>query len=527
MLRRPPPVLAFGILLLGTILLQMWCGAYRTERGNSPDEAAHFMNGLLVRDYLREGLGSNPMQFARQYYLNYPKIAPGMWPPLYHGLLGLFLLPGWSPQTAALLLVGLATAWTAWRLFRILSVLTTPPLALVLAMLFLCTPVIVSLSSAVMLDMVVAAFALEATFWLARFFDSGRRLHGVLFGIFAAGACLTKGNGLAIFLCQGCCWCSPDALICCDGLACTGRRRSYIVGAAPLVSATVYLDASIGDFGPISWFQIIKRTGFYSHYLVEQLGFAMLVVAGAGLLTGFRPPRVSSDQEGSALVPGLSALVLSALLFHLLNPHKVMDGRYMTLAVAPIFGLLPVGVHACLGLVRRTNWHDAPHGGLTAALSLSAILIAPRVQLQALGFRDATNFIEAQGGLAGRRMIVVSEENGEGAFVAEVASRHPEPRAIVFRASKIMASGTWTDPHLELSLRSSTALIQELEDLHVEYIVVDRSLEASGHELWKPIEDLVAEQASRLAQVYWSHALGRSSCIDCYISHRVRPRCRR
>ena len=175
-------------------------GAYRTERGNFPDEAGHFMNGMLVRDYLTDGLGENPMQFARQYYLNYPKIAPGMWPPLYHGLLGIFLLPGWPPETAALLLIGLAAAWTGWRLFRILSLLTTRRLAFAIAAAFLCTPVIVNLSSAVMLDIVIAAFALEATYWLALFVGSGHWRHAALYGLFAAGGCLTKGNGLAILL---------------------------------------------------------------------------------------------------------------------------------------------------------------------------------------------------------------------------------------------------------------------------------------------------------------------------------------
>ena len=59
-------------------------------------------------------------------------------------------------------------------------------------------PAMLNLSSAVMLDVVVAAFMLEATFWLAEFFETGRSKHGVLFGVFAAGACLTKGNGLAV-----------------------------------------------------------------------------------------------------------------------------------------------------------------------------------------------------------------------------------------------------------------------------------------------------------------------------------------
>jgi len=98
------------------VALQIAVGAYRTERGNYSDEAAHFMNGLLIRDYVVQAAGQPPLPFAEKFYTSYPKVALGMWPPLFHGLLGIFLLPGWPPQPAALALLGLITAWMALRL---------------------------------------------------------------------------------------------------------------------------------------------------------------------------------------------------------------------------------------------------------------------------------------------------------------------------------------------------------------------------------------------------------------------------
>ena len=163
-----------------TVLVQVAVGAYGTERGNYSDEAAHFMNGLLVRDYLTQGLGSNPLHFAEQYYLSYPKIAPGMWPPLFHVVLGLFMLPGWPPQVAALALLAAAEAWIAWRLYRILVTVGTPGVALLVAALLMFVPVVVDLTSAVMLDIVVAALALEATYWLAVFVGTEDWRHAAL-----------------------------------------------------------------------------------------------------------------------------------------------------------------------------------------------------------------------------------------------------------------------------------------------------------------------------------------------------------
>jgi len=493
---------AFGAFLALALVLQIWVGAYRTERGNFPDEAGHFMNGMLVRDYLTDGLGENPMQFAQQYYLNYPKIAPGMWPPLYHGLLGIFLLPGWPPETAALFLIGLATAWTGWRLFRILSLLTTRRLAFAIAAVFLCTPVIVNLSSAVMLDIVVAAFALEATYWLALFVGSGDWRHAAVYGLVAAGGCLTKGNGLAILLMP------PLVAIFARRLDLFRRPGLYLAAAivllvaAPLVTMSFYFDATIGDFRVTTWADVITRTKFYAWYLTAQLGLPFLAIAAVGLVAAITSPR-TERHAGPAMGPSLAALVVAATLFHLLNPHAVYSGRYMTLSVAPMFGLLPIGFRSLLGAIRWPGWRGPARVALVGALIWSAFLVAPMLAIRLpLGFRDAASFLNSTVGLAGHRFMVVSEENGEGAFVTEIARRHPEPPATVFRASKIMATDTWGGHDFRLRYDSAAALMKELENLHVEYIAVDESLAANNHPLWNSTRDLLETQANRLERSY-------------------------
>jgi len=75
-----------------------------------------------------------------------------MWPPLFQVVLGLWLAPGWPAGLAALLLVGLATAWTTWRLRQIVRLLAGPTSALVAVAAFLTTPLVMEFSSVVMLD---------------------------------------------------------------------------------------------------------------------------------------------------------------------------------------------------------------------------------------------------------------------------------------------------------------------------------------------------------------------------------------
>jgi hypothetical protein len=105
-------------------------------------------------------------------------------------------------------------------------------------------------------------------------------------------------------------------------------------------------------------------------------------------------------------------------------------------------------------------------------------------------------------GAAARRMMVVGDENGQGAFVAEVAGRHPEPVATVLRASKVIASDGWSGQQFAVRFDSSPALLQELEDLHVEYVVVDWSLDATNHELSQSVRDLTDQHADRVSRVY-------------------------
>src|SRR6476659_9278811 len=121
--RSRPALTTFAICLAIVLAIQILTGWYRVERGIYSDDAAHFMNGLVVRDYLRTGVGENPMTFAENYYLHYPKIAPLMWPPLFHVALGVFLLPGWPAGSAALVLEALVTAWLAWRLHHMVRLL--------------------------------------------------------------------------------------------------------------------------------------------------------------------------------------------------------------------------------------------------------------------------------------------------------------------------------------------------------------------------------------------------------------------
>ena len=77
-----PAAAAFLLFFVVTLFLQYESGAFHSEFAGYPDESAHYVTGLMVRDYLAGFHYSEPRKFAEDYYGRFPKVAFGLWPPL-------------------------------------------------------------------------------------------------------------------------------------------------------------------------------------------------------------------------------------------------------------------------------------------------------------------------------------------------------------------------------------------------------------------------------------------------------------
>ena len=59
-----PGILLFVVYLGVTVLLQILSGAYHAEFAGYPDESAHYVTSLMVRDFLASLHYTDPMGFA-------------------------------------------------------------------------------------------------------------------------------------------------------------------------------------------------------------------------------------------------------------------------------------------------------------------------------------------------------------------------------------------------------------------------------------------------------------------------------
>src|SRR5438874_11144897 len=98
-------VAAFAALLGFVVTLQVLGGAYASGFGGYPDEPAHLVTSLMVRDFLANLDFRRPWQFAQQYYFHYPKVAIGHWPPMFYGALGIWLLLFGASRRAAIMFI--------------------------------------------------------------------------------------------------------------------------------------------------------------------------------------------------------------------------------------------------------------------------------------------------------------------------------------------------------------------------------------------------------------------------------------
>src|SRR5215469_14220697 len=75
-----------------------------------PDEASHYISGLLIRDYVFHGFPRSPYQYAVAYYAHVPFFAIGYWPPLFYAAEGLWMSLLGDSRAAVLPFVALITA---------------------------------------------------------------------------------------------------------------------------------------------------------------------------------------------------------------------------------------------------------------------------------------------------------------------------------------------------------------------------------------------------------------------------------
>ncbi len=414
---------ASGLLLLLTLTLSVLLGALGWHEAEfaAPDEAAHLVSGIMVSEYLREGLwrGDTPLAFATQYYAIYPKVAIGHWPPVFYLVEAFwFLLTGLSRTSILLLasLIGAALGVFTYGLARLAGLAALPAVAAALATVLMPQTLRSSLEfgSDPLTALLAASAALACHYWLA----NPVWLTGLPYALLAALAGLTKGNAFPVLL-----------------LPALGLRRSLRFWA-PALLAVALIAPWYFAFRHIVADEILpgKTVSLFWRMVrsAQSNALSMLFLAGPPVFLLALRSWFRSSRPVDWGFPLATWLFLSFL-----SPHT--ESRLM-LALLPF--LL---VSALLALPRQRP-------GLAVLLLLSSLGMAH--WLSPVRSKPVWHISAGLGQLTPLPSLIVSNGGGEGAWISESALRNPAARVPLYRASKLLVSDKWMGGQFQLLVDS-------------------------------------------------------------------------
>jgi hypothetical protein len=322
----------------------------------------------------------------------------------------------------------------------------------------------------VMAEIVVALFALVALCSLARFEDRGPRdrRDALWFAVAALATIFTKGTGIALAPMP---WLSIV----------TARkwrllRSMYLwlpVVLAAALAAVWFLTAPdalhdkvarFGRFGLLRWYRINET---FQEWMVS------LGIVGSGFaLLGFlrKVWNVARGREAGALwIIAVIFLPVTLACRILFGPWEL---RHMLTTLPFLMMFLWHGVE---GLLARFPTQNGPVAiAILAALGLTAVYhIATMPPKLHLGLDRVAGDLASAPESVHTRFLILSDSQGEGVFIAEVAAREKRPGHIIDRGSKVLGEVSFMGDRSRMFFNTPEQLIAFFEKNPDWIVVVD------------------------------------------------------
>lgn len=453
--------------------LQVASGAYHCEFGGYPDEPAHYVTSLMVRDYIAQMHWFSPTQFAEDYYAHYPKVAMGHWPPLLYVVQGAWMLI-FSPARASVLLeLALLTAILAFSVYALVKARFGWAAGVAAALLLACLPEIQLYTDEIMAETLLILVSLWGAVFFARYLDSERWRDSLWFGIFSALAVMTKGNGWELAFVP------PVALILTRRWRLLSRASFWLPVLVVVVTCLPWQIWSFpmahrgwtgGDQPNVSY--TLEAMGEFLKVLGGFMGPVLTAVAVVGIAVTVVVPFFRGSVEAFWAV--MLALIFGVWAFHVLIPAGI-ESRKMIVAIPALILFLFAGTKWIADRipvgVRLARWRPAALMALLAVVFAFQTFAIPR-EIH-YGFTEAAAFIAAKKDPRDLVVLVSSERDGEGMLVSEVAMQEHRPTHTILRGTKALSTSDWTGGAYKSLFKSSADLQAYLVTTGVGLVVTD------------------------------------------------------
>ncbi len=438
----------------------------------------------MVHDYIASGspfhplTQENPLRYGENYYLHYPKVSFGHWPPVFYLLQAAWTLLFSVSRTSILSLMAVTTAAVAQLLFLAARKYFGFSLSAGLGFLWILTPFVQANTGMVMAESLVALTSLLAALALGRYLDRESPRDILWFGVWTLVCILTKGDGWALAL--------APALAIALSRKWHLLRRGALYGAGAIVALAIPWQVMTLAMTEEGW---EDRPGFL--YSLRALGsFFALLAGGVGwivfgfVLLGAVVLCIRPRLRGG-LVPGfwvaMFATAAAGLLFHAAIPAGIESRRLIP--VFPELLLLAGGGIAWLNRRMAARW--APYALAAVAVGGFAVQSFAVPSKRSNDFSEvAENVLRLQPKPDGT-IFVAGSTSGEGSFIAEVAMRERRPGHYILRGTKMLVRSGWAGRDQKPVFRTSRQVAEMLDVWGVNAIAVEMG--AGGESLGRSI----------------------------------------
>lgn len=486
-------MLVFALGLSWALALQGWSGARTADLAGDPDEAAHAVTALMIRDYLVEGPGQSPLAFANGYYEDFPKIALGHYPPFYYAVASLPLLV-WPSSTALLVLQAVLFAifmGLLWILARTyLSPLETTAVCIVVGL----SPVTQDLCNWVMSDLLLINLCLGSVLAWLNYLKEPSLGRSLLFGVLASLALLTKGSALLLALIP------PASTALLRKWPEFGRWRWWaaavpvVLTAGPWFAISMRITQegmshlSVSEFVPVA-------LRYYGRELPDAVGWAVLLAFGVWLAFRVLP------RPGKRPIDAFEAVALAWIAGGVAVAVCVpagMSARYLFPILAPLAILGVRGLGQLTG-ERRVSFRVS----MAAFVAVTLWQIGSLRKKEESGFGTAVKAVLSEADFETHATwLVSSDPRGEGAIIAAAAFSLPDRtpnRLTVLRTSKELADTDWMGRSYEAEFNDPLKLLAHLKARDIDTVLFDESLPAK----WRKEHHRLLGQALEMAKDEW------------------------
>lgn len=468
-------------------------GAYESEFGGHPDEGAHYVTGLFVRDALAalpQCVTTHSLKPLAPFkgkdaeggfYQHYPKVALGVWPPAFYVVQSAWTFAFGVSRISILLLMAALAAAVATVLYRAVRTEFGTWPAAAAGLLWLCSPLIRESYGMVMAEMLSTLTMFGATLAWGRYLDDRRMRDAVLFGVLAGTAILTKGTGLALAVMV------LLSVVFSRRWGVLKARGTWAGAALVAILAGPWTwifraeGTKVGGWADNSGGLSLEFTKEAVLYYGGKLAFALGIAVAAFALVGFGA-RCFRSGPRSGRWAALGGLVAGVFAFQCLLPVG-LEARHLISATPALLLLALAGLQwiARLPGLRVAGAEQVRREHLWVVLMVLLTLPMQVSQIEKkgdTGFAPVAEYLLARA-QPGSRILISSDASGEGMFISEVAMHDHRPNLFIERASVSLvdeSSKKWNGRDLRERFLEDEDLLAYLTSGKIDYIVIDDTM---------------------------------------------------